>query len=270
MKTEIEIPFTPARQNSSAVDLLSELSGLSRSKVKNAMTKGAVWLEQNGSQKRLRRAKRKLEASDKVALFYSEKILDVEPAQPVMVADQSDFSIWHKPSGLMSSGSRFGDHCAIDRVIERQLDRPTFLVHRLDRYARGLMVLAHNRHTAAALARQFEHRSVEKVYQAIVNGILDSALDLESPVDGKPAISHVSPLKSSYDKTLVEVRIETGRKHQIRVHLSNAGYAIVGDRQYAVDQSGDMQLAAVRLAFEHPGTRERVSYELPVEDRPSL
>jgi tRNA pseudouridine32 synthase/23S rRNA pseudouridine746 synthase len=70
--------------------------------------------------------------------------------------------------------------------------------------------------------------------------------------------------------SLVEIRIETGRKHQIRAHLASIGFPMVGDRQYGSPEDGQLQLAAVHLAFNHPTTGERCEYDLPVSSRPEL
>lgn len=270
MTTDIEIPYTLVESEVPAVDLLSELSGLSRSRIKDAMTKGAAWIESHGRPQRLRRARRSLKPGDKVALFYSERVLNAEAPAPALIADHESFSAWIKPAGLMSSGSRYGDHCAIDRAVERELDRPTFLVHRLDRFAWGIMVLAHNRKAAASLAAQFEQRSVRKIYHAVVTGKFTEALDIDSPVDGKNAISHIRPIDQGETESLVEVNIETGRKHQIRRHLVEVGFPIVGDRQHGSTDARGLQLAAVELELSSPATGERLSFKLPSEWMPRL
>jgi len=270
MTADIEVPYTLVESEVVAVDLFSELSGLSRSRVKDAMTKGAAWIESNGRPQRLRRAKRSLQPGDKIALYYSARVLNAEAPAPALLADHESFSVWIKPAGLMSSGSRYGDHCAIDRAVERELDRPTFLVHRLDRFAWGIMVLAHHRQAAANLAAQFEQRSVRKIYHAVVAGKFTEALDLNSPVDGKNAISHIRPIEQGTTESLVEVIIETGRKHQIRYHLAEAGFPIVGDRQYGSSDARGLQLAAVALELASPETEERQSFKLPAALLPRL
>ena len=232
------------------------------------MTSGAVWLKSERSRKRLRRAKAKLVPGDLVSIYYSPEVMETVPARPILVDDQSTFSVWEKPVGLMSGGSRFGDHCSINRVVEQQLDRPTFLVHRLDRYVWGLMVLAHSKSAAAYLSGQFQKRKTTKIYNAIVHGQLADKRVINTPIDNKIASSTIKPISLDADTSLVEVRIETGRKHQIRQHLASIGQPVVGDRQYGSQDMKGIQLAAVELGFQSPVNGEWQSYKLADNKRP--
>ncbi len=253
-----------------ATDFLAKETGLSKSRIKTTMTRGAVWLKSGNTSKRLRRAKAKLIPGDLVSIYYSQKVLETVPAEPILVDDQSIFSVWEKPVGLMSGGSRFGDHCSINRVIEQQWDRPTFLVHRLDRYVWGLMVLAHSKQAAAHLSRQFQERKTTKIYRAIVHGTLEEERAIKTPVDNRDASSIVKPINPGADTSLVEVSIETGRKHQIRKHLASINHPIVGDRQYGSDDTQGIQLAAVELGFESPVNHEWKRYTLADSKQPGM
>ncbi len=163
----------------------------------------------------------------------------------------------------MCSGTRYGDHHSIVRWVQQHLDRPSYLVHRLDRFTRGVMVIAHSKAVAARLSQQFAQRTVRKEYQAEVAGRVRGELTLSNPVDGKPAVSHVMPLRTG-PTSVVAVRIETGRKHQIRRHLADAGFPVVGDRLYGQpDAAEDLQLVAVCLLFSCPQTGRPVQYRLP-------
>ena len=253
-----------------AVALLNELTGLSKSRIKDAMTKGAVWRETNGRSRRLRRARTELEPGDRLSMYYDSRILDTVPEPPECIEDAGHFSVWIKSGGLMSGGSRFGDHCAINRLVEKQLDRPTFLVHRLDRFVQGVMVLAHARQAAADLSSQFEERRVDKRYRAVVHGEIKAPVRIDEPVDGKPALSVVSCLDSEPGYSLVEIAIETGRKHQIRKHLCSLGHPIVGDRLYGSDSEQNIQLAAVSLTFTPPGSDVPRTFTAPSRVHPGL
>ena len=251
-----------------ATDFLAQETGLSKSKIKKIMNRGAVWLKSGSSRKRLRRAKAKLVPGDLLSIYYSPKVLEAVPAKPILLDDQSIFSVWEKPADLMSGGSRFGDHCSINRVVEQQLDRPTFLVHRLDRYVWGLMVLAHSKSAAVHLSGQFQERKTTKVYHAIVHGQLSEERAINTQVDGKIASSRVKPISLNADTSLIEVRIETGRKHQIRRHLASIAHPVVGDRQYGSQDMKGIQLAAVELGFQSPVNGEWQSYRLADNKRP--
>jgi tRNA pseudouridine32 synthase/23S rRNA pseudouridine746 synthase len=185
----------------------------------------------------LRRAKRQLRAGDEVHLYYDADILAEIPAEPTLVADVGAYSVWNKPYGLRSQGSKWGDHCTVSRWAERHLERerPAFTVHRLDRAANGLILVAHTKTVAAALSALFRERRVEKRYRALVRGDFSShpnPLRIDEPVDGKDAISEFRLLEvnSNGERSLVDVRIETGRKHQVRRHLAGLGHPVIGGR----------------------------------------
>ncbi len=234
------------------------------------MNKGAVWLRRNGKIRRIRRATSPLQAGDVVTIHYSERILDTLPPEPVLIEDRETYSIWHKPAGLMSSGTRYGDHCAINRWIEKSWQRPVFLVHRLDRFASGLMVLAHSKQAAALLSGQFHQRTTKKVYKAVVEGSVPHSFTMTEPLDDREAISHISPLDTNGEQTLVLVAIETGRKHQIRRHLADAGFPVSGDSRYGRRRATGLQLAAVELGFHRPEDEVWFTWKLPDRLHPAL
>lgn len=259
-----------ADETARAHELLAVASGLSRVEIKLAMQKGAVWLTRNGNTRRLRRHKHTLSAGDTLHLYHAAEILEQLAPEPRLLADEGDYSVWHKPLGMLSQGSKWGDHTTLPRWAEQHLlpQRPAFLVHRLDRAARGLMLLAHSRSFARLLAGMFENRRVEKRYRVIVAGEFPArplVITLDTEIDGRKALSFAQRL--GYDplqnRSLLEVRIETGRKHQIRRHLAEAGFPVIGDRLHGKpEQHEDLQLAAVRLIFEHPLSGDPKHYQL--------
>ncbi len=263
----------------SPVDLLQCATGLSKQRIKRAMTQGAVWVTRGRKTQRLRRAKRALRKGDEVHLYYDAKILAEIPAEPTLIADLGAYSVWQKPYGLRSQGSKWGDHCTVVRWAERHLqpERLAFTVHRLDRAANGLILVAHTRTMASALSDLFQKRSVDKSYRVLASGDFSrqpNPLGVQQPIDGKEAISEFSLLEVSSDggRSLLDARIETGRKHQIRRHLAELGHAVIGDRLYgAGEQDGvDLQLTAYRLAFHCPVDDEPVEYRLADEKLPAL
>ena len=259
-KFEVHLPVEEA---TTAVELLSVKTEFSKQKIKQIMQNGAVWLTRDESTSRLRRAKRTLTKGDELHLYYDEAVQSAVPGTPDLIADEGDYSVFFKPPGMFSQGSKWGDQCTINRWVEQNMDRPAFVVHRLDRAAAGLILIAHTKTAAAALSKLFELRLVDKCYRACVVGRVEpSSMVLNSDLDGRKAISRMTLLE--YDETkncsLVEVNIETGRKHQIRRHLAEAGYPIIGDRLYgntddvkAEDSEDniqpDLQLVATELSF---------------------
>ena len=260
----------------SAVDLLSDATDLSKSVIKQTMQKGAVWITRINHTQRLRRAKKQLQIGDQVYLYYDEKILNqtTEPAQ--LIANEQAYSIWFKPYGMRSQGSKWGDHTTIQRWADTHLhpQRPTFTVHRLDRAATGLILLAHKKQTATALAKLFETRTIAKKYRVVVHGqFFNTPQTYTQSIDDRPAHSQATRLNYNpmQNRSLVDVTIQTGRKHQIRRHLADAGYPVVGDRLYgSTDHTKNLQLTAYSLAFQCPATLEAKTYQLPEDALPTL
>jgi len=167
------------------------------------------------------------------------------------------------------------------------------IVHRLDKDTSGLMVVAKTLVAQTALVRQMQARSVKREYIALVWGELDRDYTINVPIgrhptqrtkmatteSGKEAITHVSILERFPSCTLVRCKLETGRTHQIRVHLSWLGHPLVGDATYlkgvqkCVPALRDMlngfprqALHATRLALDHPITGKRMEFDAPLHD----
>lgn len=253
---------------------LAGRSGLPKGRIKDAMNKGAVrWRKGgNGAMKRLRRATAPLAVGDDIAFYYDEKLLAIKPLVPECIADEGQYSVWYKPADLLSQGNEFGDHCTLLRQAELLLEprRETFLVHRLDREATGLMLVAHNGEAAGKLSQLFSGRDVEKHYWVKVKGnfgAVGTQKTLDAPIDDKPAISQVRVLEvhEGSDTTLLDVKIETGRKHQIRRHLAQAGFPVVGDERYGGPAAPMLCLTSMSLAFKCPLSGKKRNYSLDAE-----
>ena len=236
--------------------------------------------------RRLRRFKSKLKSGDQLTLNYDEAVLNGGCAAAVLVADEGSYSVWYKPAGMLCQGSRWGDHTTLYRWAEKHLvpERTAFIVHRIDRMASGLVVLAHSKKAAVHITNQFASRKVQKNYQVIVAGDLALSLPhiIDTDIDGKQAHTTINektllqnpPLalaNSEAEFSLLNISIETGKKHQIRRHLASIGYPVLGDRLYSTDSEAideshnaiDLQLVAVKIAFTAPGTEDIHSYDLP-------
>ena len=277
LTSPFDIHLTIDDTDTNAVNLLAEATGLSKQRIKQIMQKGAVWLEakKTGKPRRLRRASKILVMGDELHLYYDEQVLESIPTSPQLIADQGEYSIWYKPYGLLSQGSKWGDHCTVQRWVEQNLtpERPAFSVHRLDRAATGLIIIAHQKRIATELAKLFAQRAMEKRYQVIVHGQFPESAwpqKIDTDIEGRHALSYARLLKYDEEKnhSLLEVRIDTGRKHQIRKHLLSIGFSVLGDRLYGrEDQQGkggeNLQLAASSLAFVCPVTQQEKHFQLP-------
>ena len=156
------------------------------------------------------------------------------------------------------------------------------VVHRLDVGTSGLMVVAKNENAYSSLKEQFRQRSVSKVYHSLVQGHMDPTVGtIDAPIDrhpredyrfavvanGKPSITHYKTLEVFPAVTLLEIELETGRTHQIRVHFSALHHPLVGDQTYGSDPALAQKLKIARpwlhakqLAFTHPGSGQQISF----------
>jgi len=265
-----ELHLNIDNDNSTAVDILANNTSLSRQTIKQVMSKGAVWITQGNNTRRLRRATKKLPKDSEVHLYYDETILSKQPPEPLLIADKSDYSVWFKPYGMLSQGSKWGDHCTITRWAEQHLQpqRPAFAVHRLDRAASGLIIVAHAKRSAAALSQLFQDHKIEKIYHAVVHGRFPASMKMtvDTDIDNRRACSHITLLEydEQTNRSLVQIEIETGRKHQIRRHLSESDFPIVGDRLYGKEgDTEDLMLCALSLTFTCPTQGGQVNYQTP-------
>ncbi|XQW86039.1 RluA family pseudouridine synthase [Thalassotalea piscium] len=247
---------------------------LSHQQIKNAINKGALWLTRGKYTQRLRRIKKTLNIGDTLHFYYNEQVLAQIPLAAELIEDCHQYSIWFKPYGMLSQGSKWSDHCTIARWAQTHLlpQRPAFIVHRLDRAATGLILIAHTKSAATALSRLFESRKLKKTYHIICLGQLEEnhVMTINEPIDNKTAISHFNCLAydSEKDLSFVEVTIETGRKHQIRKHAAFIGHPVFGDRlhnqmQDNISESENLQLCAAQLSFTCPLTLEQKTFEIP-------
>lgn len=260
-----------AGSEETAVDALARVSQLPKARIKDAMNKGAVWLKRGKDVNRLRRSTSTLRSGDSLTLYYNPDILALTPPAPVLVADERAYSVWDKPPGLLAQGSREGDHCSLLRIAEQQLNREVFLVHRLDREASGLMLIAHTRKAAAAFsalfARQEATPELRKTYRVEVKGAVPERGALDFPLDGKDAETRYTreAFDAEQQRSVVRVELITGRKHQIRRHFAEAGFPVLGDPVYGSNNKDarGLQLRAVELAFTCPLTQRPRTYSCP-------
>jgi tRNA pseudouridine32 synthase/23S rRNA pseudouridine746 synthase len=245
-----------------ACDALTRRTKLSKSKVKQAMIKGAVWLQRPGDRsRRIRRATMIVHIGDRLRFYHDPAILELRPPAAHCLLDHSQYSIWFKPAGLMTQGTRFGDHCALSRQVEHHFGgkRKVYVVHRLDREANGLLILAHARSAAAYLSRMLRNHAIEKGYRICVRGDLSHfqrSGHIDFILDEKAAHTEYEMIRylEETDQTLVRVRLRTGRLHQIRRHMDMIGFPVIGDPRYGQNNknTAGLQLVADSLAFDCP------------------
>lgn len=270
---EYRVVVGKAEAGRTVIELLAESTGLSRVKLKDAMNKGALWRQARGRSKfaRHRKATFAAENGDRFDLYFDAAVLGLTAPVPELIHDGRRYSIWNKPAGMLSQGTRSGDHCALLRFAETHFTprRPVWLVHRLDREASGLMLIAHDKGAAAAFSQLFQGGEMIKHYRAAVRGLPCAVGDgglLAGPLDGKAARTEyrVAAYDPTSDISLLLVTLFTGRKHQIRRHLAGIGHAVLGDPCYGKDNSfaGGLQLESFELAFTCPFTGKARNFRL--------
>jgi len=207
-----------------------------------------------------------------------------------IVHDDDDLVVVDKPVGVAAHPSQgwqgptvIGALAAAGyRIATSGPPERAGVVHRLDAGTSGLMVVAKSESAYRELKRQFHDREVEKIYHAVVQGHPDplsgtidapigrhpgSAWKFAVVAGGKPSVTHYDTLEAFPAASLLEVHLETGRTHQIRVHMAAQRHPCVGDAMYGADPRLSARLdlerqwlQAMRLAFRHPGTGEKVEY----------
>ncbi len=219
------------------------------------------------------------------------------PKSAIVFAD-SDIVIVDKPAGMLSVADEAGNKDTLveyTRTLLRRMggrgdEGGLGVVHRIDRDTSGLIVFTRTADAKRKLAAAFRAHDIERVYHAIVHGemaeerieshfVLDRGDGLRGshghyrrtkgppPTDAKLAVTFVKPLRTLNGATLVECRLETGRQHQIRIHLAERGHPLLGEKVYIRDFEGPKieaprtMLHARVLGFAHPRTGARVSYE---------
>src|SRR5690606_23510478 len=202
---------------------------------------------------------------------------------PVIYEDD-DVLVVNKPSGVISHarGKYFDEPSVASFVRQKtgQKGERSGIVHRLDRATSGVMICAKNQETLSFLQKQFSLRKVKKTYMAIIEGglptdegVIDMPIGRNPKIpasfhvtpNGKPALTRYNIVSKNEKFSLVELRPETGRTHQLRVHLKHLNHPIVGDALYKGRESSRLLLHAASLEITLPNG-ERTIFTAPLPD----
>ena len=242
------------------------------------------------------KASYKVKINDKIVIEFEkpkESKLKAEEIPLNVIYEDNDIIIINKEKGMVvHPGNGNPDGTLANAIMARCKDslsgiggeiRPG-IVHRIDKDTSGIIIVAKNDKAHLNISEQIKEHKTVKTYLALVRGrVEENEATIDMPIgrskkdrkkmavdkDGKKAVTHFKVIKRYSDCTLLEVIIETGRTHQIRVHLSEIGYPIIGDYTYSngknrFDVEGQM-LHAYKIKFKHPTTNQEVEYtaELP-------
>ena len=272
---------------------------ITRSRLQQWIEDGRVTL--NG---RVPRKRDKVREGDAVELIIPPPVESVWKAQSLpleIVYEDSELLVINKPPGLVvHPGAGNPEGTLLNALIAHA---PTLtklpragIVHRLDKDTSGLLVVAKTERARQNLIEQLREHSVEREYLAIVNGVMVAGGTVEAPIGrhrtqrtrmavnhrGKPAISHYRVMKKYRAHTLVQVKLESGRTHQIRVHMAHLHYPVVGDPVYGgrlripAGASENLKIVlrgfkrqalhALKLSLVHPGTDKRMQWASSVPE----
>ncbi|MDX9971361.1 MAG: RluA family pseudouridine synthase [FCB group bacterium] len=262
--------------------LLEQLADQKRGDIKRLLKHGAITV--NGLA--VTQHDKPLAPGDEVAIDRGTSKASPAPGLDNVYEDEALILI-NTPVGLLSVATpgemtRTAHHVLNEYIQKREKTRGrVFVVHRLDRETSGLLLFA--RTTEIRQTLQDNWGNVEKRYYAVVEGLIRRASgtiksrlgqdetnlqvrSVRNSDEGKDAITHFRVVKLARRRTLLDIELETGRRNQIRVHLSEMNHPIVGDPRYGkkTGPGGRLALHAYKLAFDHPVTGERMTFETPL------
>ena len=266
--------------------LIANWPEVKRTRIKQWLKFGSVRV--NG--KAVTRHDHALNAGDKVSIKIERAPRNAPPPLPAglkIVHEDDAIIVLSKGPGwltvaLDSGKGRTAYSALMDHVRAQDPRSRIWIVHRLDRDTSGLILFAKTEPFKRILQQNWQN--FEKKYLAVAEGVIkrdsgtlrchvneEFSLRVRSVPPGedtREAITHFKVLKRTADRTLVELKIDTGRRHQIRVHLSDMGHPIVGDEPYGAktDPARRLGLHAYQLRFTHPATEQKMVFELPLPD----
>jgi 23S rRNA pseudouridine1911/1915/1917 synthase len=293
--------IVPAEYDGQRLDrfLVSVLEQHSRSQIQKLIADGRVTMALREPRPNLT-----VREGDRITVAIQEAVparVESESLPLEILFQDTDLAVLNKPAGMVvHPGAGHASGTLVNALLHHLTDlsgiggemRPG-IVHRLDRGTSGVMVVAKNDAAHQELARQFHDREVEKEYVALVWGVVQAGRRIDAAIGRDPgnrqkmsararharhAVSRITRAHHLPGLTLCQVAIQTGRTHQIRVHLSAIGHPIVGDALYGGVHrrvAGDIRavqrlerpfLHAERLAFNHPSDGRRLEFTAPLPD----
>jgi 23S rRNA pseudouridine1911/1915/1917 synthase len=274
-----------ARLDQALAELLPQYS---RSRLQAWIAAGAITLDGAATS-----GKRKVWGGEQVQVAATTHPSEISPRAEAIALDiafeDASILVINKAAGLVvhpGIGNWSGTlmNALLHHAPQLQALPRAGIVHRLDKETSGLLVVAKTLEAQTDLVRQLQARTVKRHYLAVIEGQLAQNGRVEAPIGrhptarikmavvsrGKPAVTHYQVLERFARHTLVECRLETGRTHQIRVHMQSIGYPLVGDPAYGAKHTARLlsrqALHATRLGLIHPVSQQDLEWEAPLPD----
>ncbi len=223
---------------------------------------------------------------DVLTVNYTRPYVTFQNRMVTLLHEDDDLIVVEKKSGLLSVGVPNNREYTCQGIVERYIQRcyghgHAYIVHRLDQYTSGILIFAKTRETMNVLRDAWSTYVVERRYLAVVEGIPEKeegecasylaennayrVYSTDNPEEGKLAVTRWKTVKTKGNYALLDIEILTGRKNQIRVHMSEMGHPVAGDRKYEAKTNpwGRLMLHNNVLQFIHPVTRRQMRFELP-------
>ena len=263
--------------------LIEKMADKSRNNIKSLLTHRQVLVDGQV----VTQYNHPLQVGQEVSINWA-LVRDEKPARGLRILyEDADIIIIDKPAGLLSIASdkekeRTAYHQLTDYVRLKDPENRIFIVHRLDRETSGVMLFAKNEDIKHSLQDNWKEAVVDRAYIAVVEGPVEKkegriksylqetktrlVYSSSSPGDGQEAVTYYKVLEAGAGYSLLEIRLGTGRKNQIRVHMKDIGHSIIGDKKYGAmtNPIGRLGLHAHILAFHHPVSGELMRFETEV------
>lgn len=260
--------FTFLHQNAPHT-LLGFLAGnlsLSGNKAKRLLDKRLVFV----NKRRVWIASYRLNKGDVIEVV-AEETPHGKSRKATPLFQDSHYLIVSKPPYLLTNGAE-----SLETHLRKSFNNLHIqAVHRLDKNTSGVVIFAMNKDAFERMKVLFKEHLVKKIYRAIVRGDIDKrAFTIDTPIQRQRAVTRITPLRRGKEATYLEVEIETGRTHQIRIHLASIGHPVIGETEYdrkpvthtSLRHVQRQMLHAYRVSFEHPYTHETISITDDVPD----